>query len=98
MEERSTGGAGPGSGIGGGDRWAAGMAAHAGLVVWVVRGQWLGGLPFAEALQAGRIGLWRALMGYDPGRGVRFSSYAVPAIRRAVWAEVAAYRAEGAVG
>jgi RNA polymerase sigma factor (sigma-70 family) len=69
------------------------MAAHAGLVVWVVRRQALGGLPFEEALQAGRIGLWRALVGYDPGRGVRFSSYAVPAIRRAVWAAVAAERA-----
>jgi RNA polymerase sigma factor (sigma-70 family) len=93
MSERSTAGAGPGIGSGGGDRWAAGMAEHEGLVVWVVRRQWLGGLPLAEAVQAGRIGLWRALAGFDPARGVRFSSYAVPAIRRAVWAEVAAHRA-----
>jgi RNA polymerase sigma factor (sigma-70 family) len=36
-------------------------------------------------LQVGRIGLWRALQRYDPKRGVAFSSYAVPAIERAVW-------------
>jgi hypothetical protein len=36
------------------------MARHDGLVQAVVRRQVLGDLPFAEALQAGRIGLWRA--------------------------------------
>jgi RNA polymerase sigma factor (sigma-70 family) len=43
------------------------------------------GLPFEEALQAGRIGLWRAIEGYDPQRGTRFSTYAYPAIIRQVW-------------
>ena len=66
------------------------MAAHDRLVVWVVRRQRLGLLPFAEALQAGRIGLWRALRRYDPARGTCFSTYAVPAITRAIWDEVAA--------
>ena len=51
--------------------------------------QWRGQLSWAEALQAGRIGLWRALEGYRPERGTRFSSYAVPAIARAVWGAVA---------
>jgi hypothetical protein len=45
------------------------MAEHEGLVHAVVRRQVLGDLLFAEALQAGRIGLWRAILGYDPGCG-----------------------------
>ncbi len=69
---------------------AAQMATHDRLVCWVVRRQQLGPLPFAEALQAGRIGLWHALRRYDPTRGTRFSSYAVPAIARAIWDEVVA--------
>ena len=52
------------------------MAAHEGLVQAVVRKQVLGQLPFAEALQAGRIGLWRAILGFDPERGHAFSTYA----------------------
>ena len=35
------------------------METHDGLVHAVVRRQVLGDLPYAEALQAGRIGLWR---------------------------------------
>jgi RNA polymerase sigma factor (sigma-70 family) len=64
------------------------LAEHEGLVRWVVRQQWLGDLPFADALHEGRVGLWRALQGYDPTRGSRFSTYAVPAIARAVWRAV----------
>src|SRR5579872_2341992 len=71
------------------------MATHERLVHWVVRRQWRGTLPFDEALHAGRLGLWHALRGYDPARGTRFSSYAVPAIERAVWAAVARH-AQGA--
>ncbi len=71
------------------------MARHEGLVRWVVRRQWLAGLSFGDALHEGRIGLWHALQGYDPGRGPAFSSYAVPAIRRAVWQAVAAQRQPG---
>ena len=69
-------------------RIATQMAEHEGLVRWVVRQQWLGGLSFPDALHAGRIGLWQALRGYDPTRGTRFSTYAVPAIARAVWRAV----------
>jgi len=64
------------------------LAGHEGLVRWVVRQQWLGELSFADALHEGRLGLWRALVRYDPGRGTCFSTYAVPAIPRAVWAAV----------
>ena len=64
------------------------MAAHEGLVHAVVRQQVLGDLPFAEALQAGRIGLWRAILGYDPQRGTAFSTYAWNCIMHHVWREV----------
>lgn len=64
------------------------LAEHERLVRWVVRQQRLGGLPFADALHEGRVGLWHALQGYDPARGTRFSTYAVPAIARAVWRAV----------
>lgn len=55
---------------------------HDGLVHAVIRRQGSGVLTYEEALQAGRIGLWRALLGYEPGRGTAFSSYAWVAIRR----------------
>lgn len=64
------------------------LAEHDKLVHWVVHRQWLGRLPYLEAVQAGRIGLWRALQHYDPSRGLALSTYAVPAIRRAVWRAV----------
>jgi DNA-directed RNA polymerase specialized sigma24 family protein len=64
------------------------MVRHDGLVQAVVRRQVLGDLPFAEALQAGRIGLWRAIQGYDFKRGTAFSTYAWPCIMRQVWRAV----------
>jgi len=64
------------------------MAVHEDLVHAVVRKQVLGDLPFAEALQAGRIGLWRAILGYDPQRGTAFSTYAWSCIMHQVWREV----------
>jgi len=64
------------------------MRRHDGLVQVVVRQQFLGNLPFVEALQAGRVGLWRAILGYDPHRGLAFSTYAWPSIMRHVWRAV----------
>jgi RNA polymerase sigma factor (sigma-70 family) len=61
---------------------------HEKLVRWVVNRQRWAGLAWADVLQVGRIGLWRALQRYDPERGIAFSSYAVPAIERAVWRAV----------
>jgi hypothetical protein len=50
----------------------------------------------AEVLQAGRIGLWQAVLHFDPGRGVAFSSYAGVAIERRIWQAVAqAQRPQG---
>jgi RNA polymerase sigma factor (sigma-70 family) len=67
------------------------MAHHDGLVQAVVRQQVLGELPFEEALQAGRIGLWRAILGFDPSRGFAFSTYAWPSIKHHIWRAVKAY-------
>ena len=64
------------------------MERHDGLVHAVVRKQVLGDLPYDEAVQGGRIGLWRAILGYDPGRGNAFSTYAWPSIARHVWRTV----------
>jgi RNA polymerase sigma factor (sigma-70 family) len=55
---------------------------HEGLIHAVIRREGSGPLSYEEALQAGRIGLWRALLGYDPARGTAFSTYAWVAIRR----------------
>ena len=70
---------------------------HRGLVVAVVRRQWKGDrAAFADLVQEGNLALWRAIMGFDPGRGLAFSTYAWRAIERAVWQAVAqAERPEG---
>lgn len=64
------------------------MARHDGLVHSVVRQRVFGELSYEEALQAGRTGLWRAILGYDPHRGLAFSTYAWPCIMRQCWREV----------
>lgn len=67
------------------------MERHEPLVVYAVKRQNLGDMPFEEADQAGREGLWNAIMGYDPHRGYRFSTYAYPAIVRRIWEAVKRY-------
>jgi len=56
------------------------MEQHDGLVHACIQRQGGGDLSYAEALHAGRIGLWRAIQGYDPTRGTTFSTYAWVAI------------------
>jgi RNA polymerase sigma factor (sigma-70 family) len=58
------------------------MARHDGLVHAFIQRQGGGDISYEEALQAGRIGLWRAIQGYDPARGTTFSTYAWVAIYR----------------
>ena len=60
------------------------MERHDGLVHAFIRRQGGGKLAYEEALQAGRIGLWHAIRGYDPARGTAFSTYAWVAIWRQV--------------
>jgi RNA polymerase sigma factor (sigma-70 family) len=60
------------------------MAQHDGLVQAFIRRQGGGDITYEEALQAGRIGLWQAIRGYDPQRGTTFATYAWVAICRQV--------------
>jgi RNA polymerase sigma factor (sigma-70 family) len=57
------------------------------LICWVLQRLDRGPLAYEEARQAGRIGLWKALLGFDPRRGFAFSTYAVVAIRRRIQLE-----------
>lgn len=71
---------------------------HAGLVHWVIRHACGSDLPYGELLHEGQIALWHAIRHYDAGRGVAFSTYAVPAIRHRLWRVVAqAQRPQGHV-
>lgn len=70
------------------------MDQHDGLVHHILRRQWCDSLTYSEVLQEGRIGLWRAILGFDPERGVAFSTYASVAIARRVWRAVALWQAE----
>jgi RNA polymerase sigma factor (sigma-70 family) len=60
------------------------MEQHDGLVHAFIRRQGGGDIPYEEALQAGRIGLWHAIQGHDPTRGTAFSTYAWVAICRQI--------------
>jgi len=73
------------------------MERHDGLVHAVVRRQVLGELPYADALQAGRIGLWRAIMRFDPHHGYAFSTYAWTSIVHHVWRAVKAHTCGSAI-
>ena len=57
---------------------------HDGLVHAFIQRQGGGAISYEEALQAGRIGLWRSILGYDPARGTAFSTYAWVAIGRTI--------------
>ncbi len=58
---------------------------HDGLVQWVIRRDCRSDLPYAELVHEGQIALWQAIMHYDAGCGLAFSTYAVPAIRHRLW-------------
>jgi RNA polymerase sporulation-specific sigma factor len=64
------------------------MVQHGRLVYAVVKRQYGGQVEYNELLQAGRIGLWQAILHFEPERGNRFSTYAWVAIRNQVWREV----------
>ena len=69
---------------------------HNGLVWLMVSRQWSGKAYYADLFQEGRIGLWQAILHYDPRRGIAFSSYACVVIRNQVWAAVRhSLKAEG---
>ncbi len=72
------------------------MAQHEGLVHAILRRYGSGPLSYSEALQAGRIGLWHALLKFDPDRGLAFSTYAWPSIMRHLGRAVKSERCFGA--
>ena len=57
------------------------------LVIWVARKH--GGLPLADRIQAGNMGLMRAVDRFDYRRGAKFSTYAVWWIRQQVTRAIA---------
>jgi RNA polymerase sigma factor (sigma-70 family) len=61
------------------------MGRHESLVHAVVREQWSGDWRYADIVHEGRIGLWRAILKYDPEYGTAFSTYAWPAIAHQIW-------------
>lgn len=52
------------------------LCTHQGLIRAVVRQQYRGAVPYGELIQEGRIALWQAIVHYDPGKGIAFSTYA----------------------
>lgn len=61
---------------------------HEGLIHWVLRQQYVGHTAYDDLLQEGRIAVWHAILCFDVGRGVAFSSFAFVAIRRQIWRAV----------
>jgi RNA polymerase sigma factor (sigma-70 family) len=57
---------------------------HEKLVHAVLRRQWRGEAAIADLLQEGRIGLWQAILHFDPHRGYAFSTYAWYAIQHKI--------------
>ncbi len=60
------------------------VTAHLALVVKIARGYRGYGLPLAELISEGNIGMMQAAMRYDPERGFRLATYAMWWIRAAV--------------
>lgn len=58
------------------------LTRHAGLVRAAVWAQHCRDVPRDDLLQVGQIALWRAILRFDPDRGVAFSTYAWTAISR----------------
>jgi RNA polymerase sigma factor (sigma-70 family) len=64
------------------------MRRHERLIHTVLRRQSSGPLSYEELLQAGRIGLWQAVLHFDAEHGASFSTYAGVAIERRIWQAV----------
>ena len=57
------------------------ILSHLRLVISVARGYLGYGLPFADLIQEGNVGLMKAIKHYDPDRGVRLMTFSVHWIR-----------------
>jgi len=58
---------------------------HEPLVHAVVWAQRCWDVPRADLVQEGRIALWRAILHFDPERGIAFSTLAWIAVQRRIW-------------
>jgi len=61
---------------------------HARLIPFMVHRQCPGRADYADLIQEGWIGLWQAIVHFDPERGFAFSTFAGIAIRNRVWQAV----------
>jgi RNA polymerase sigma factor (sigma-70 family) len=61
------------------------LVEHKRLIYVVVHRQYPGKCDYADLIQEGWIGLWQAILHYDPEWGSAFSTYAGRAIRNRVW-------------
>jgi len=61
---------------------------HSGLVYRMVNRAASGNAEYADLFEEGRIGLWKAILHYEGGRGVAFSTYACVVIQNQVWQAV----------
>jgi RNA polymerase sigma factor (sigma-70 family) len=69
---------------------------HRGLVYRMVNRLAAGKMEYADLFQEGRIGMWRAILHYEAGRGAAFSSYACVVIQHHLWEVVKrSQKAEG---
>jgi len=69
---------------------------HSGLVYRMVNRLASGKAEYEDLFQEGRIGLWQAIVHYEVGRGVAFSSYACVVIQHQLWEAVRrSQKAEG---
>ena len=69
---------------------------NSGLLRLVVMRLVPGNAEYVDLFQEARIGLWKSILHYDAGRGVRFSTYACVVIRNEVWQAVRrSQKAEG---
>jgi len=71
------------------------LAQHVGLIHACIRYAEIGGVAYAEAVEEGRIGLWRAIVRYDPARQVAFSTFAWRFIWGHIWRYTLAFCQKG---
>ena len=64
------------------------LSQNTGLIYAVIWRQYYEERDYADLVQEGRIGLWRALQTYKPELGCPFGSYAWVVIERRIWAAV----------
>lgn len=68
---------------------------NVGLVHACIHYAEIGGVPYEDAVQEGWIGLWRAIVHYDPWRGVAFSTFAWRRIWGRIWRYTLAFSHKG---